>query len=121
MSGTVQNRALSLRAARRAAVLYGEAWDRALSRVDDRLLERMDIYHSAFLPVPSWVKRHRRLHRCTTVYDLIPLTHPEFFVGKSVPRLLRAVVGGLGPEDWALCISPRYARGTAGTSTRTRP
>ena len=102
---TVQNRALALRAARRAAVLYGGTWDRALSRVDDRLLARTNVYHSAFMPAPAWVKRHRHLRRFTTVYDLIPLTNPEFFAGDGVPRLLRAVVGGLGPEDWALCIS----------------
>lgn len=62
-----------------------------------------DIYHSPFFPLPE---RRGRARRFVTVYDLIPVLHPEFY--RKLPdqiEMIPAVVRSVGPEDWILTIS----------------
>ena len=105
VSTTLQNRALYMRALRYASVLYGVAANRVLvERLDDRVLAETDIYHSPFLPIAPQIKRHRRLRRFTTVYDLIAISNPELFGGPTVD-LIRSMVDGFDGDDYAMCIS----------------
>ena len=101
---TVQNRHLALRAFRYGITKYIQPMERMLSALPRRALAGIDLYHSPFLPIPATIKRHRSLRRFTTIYDLIPLSHPEFF-GNSVIRLIRSMADGLDEEDHAVCIS----------------
>ena len=72
--------------------------------VNNRTLAEADIYHSPFLAIPSSVPRTTRLRRFTTVYDLIPITHPEYFESGPV-EIMQGVVGGFQPDDFVTCIS----------------
>ena len=137
---TLQNRAPYMRLLRFASVHYGIVADRLLKgELDERTLGEMDIYHSPFMPIPAQVKRHRRVRRFTTVYDLIAVTHPDLFGGGTI-NVIRSLVDGLDEEDHAICISEatrevllthvpqagpgtgfrRAARGRTGLPPRTR-
>lgn len=102
---TAHRRALPLRLLRYASVQYTtRVADPVFSYLPARKIAEADVYHSPFLPIPAAIKPHRHLQRFTTIYDLIPLSHPQFF-GGSVVRLVRSVVNGLHEEDHAVCIS----------------
>ena len=111
---TLARRAALWRLARKLAAIYLGCWHPLLSRVSARLLASVNIYHSPFLPIPEWVRRQPHLLRFTTVYDVIPLTHPQYFTADGgIPELLHRLVKGLGPEDWVLCISEANPLGAA--------
>ena len=102
---TLQNRAPHMRLLRFVTVRYGIVADQLLKGgLDERTLGEMDIYHSPFVPIPAQIKRHRRIRRFTTIYDLIPITHPHLFDGGTI-KMIRGLVAGLGEEDHAVCIS----------------
>ncbi len=101
---TLGDRSLRMRATRFAFARYAPRANRLLERLDDRQIGEMDIYHSPFLPVPPAVKRHPRVRRFTTIYDLIALSHPQFFI-PSVTRMIQTVVDGLDAQAHAVCIS----------------
>ena len=104
IAATAKNRSLPLRAGRFIAARYVRLGDRMLGAVDDALLREMDVYHSPFLPIAARMKRYRRMVRFTTVYDLIALSHPQFF-DDTIIRMIRQLVDGLAEEDYVVCIS----------------
>ena len=81
---------------------------RLLSRVDLAATEGLDIYHSPGAGLPAWTAQPR-LRRCLTVYDLIPIIHPEYFPGGTA-RQLRATLGSITSRDWVFCISESTRR-----------
>lgn len=78
------------------------------AKVSTRLIRRelraADIYHSPFQRIPNRVFRHPHLRRFTTVYDVLPITHPEFFEQGPIDTL-QGVVGSFREEDFVTCIS----------------
>jgi glycosyltransferase involved in cell wall biosynthesis len=69
-------------------------------------LNQSDIFHSPYLPIPQQVKEVRALKRFLTVYDLIPLLHPEFFAApKRDQNTIRDAIDSIDPETWVLSIS----------------
>ncbi len=101
---TVRDRRPFMRAARFVSARYTEQANRLIERIDERLLNEVDIYHSPFVPVPAVVKRYPRVQRFTTVYDVIALSHPQFFT-PGVARIIQAVADGFDASDRVLCIS----------------
>ena len=95
---------LSLRFLRRAATRCAAPMERLATRLDRRVLKEVDVYHSPFLPIPGSVRAQRRPHCFATIYDLIPLTNPQWF-DENLVGLLRKVVASLKPEDYVMCIS----------------
>ena len=79
-----------------------------LSRVEPAAADGLDIYHSPAGGFPAWTARPG-LRRFLTVYDLIPIIHPEFFPGGTA-RQLRATLGSITPRDWVFCISESTRR-----------
>jgi len=76
---------------------------RLAARFNVQDLVGADIYHSTLAPIPAAVGRSR-LKRFLTVYDLIPLTHPETVQGRGV-SLLRRQLDSLTPGSFAFCVS----------------
>ncbi len=68
-----------------------------------------EVYHSTGAFIPAWVRRYPNLRAFATVYDLIPLRHPEFFLPQPI-RHARWQAASFTPEDWALCISESTRR-----------
>ena len=67
-------------------------------------LNAADIFHTPFLPFPEYTKAAKNTQRFITVYDLIPILFPQFFAHEE-NDLLKNVAGGIGANDWAICIS----------------
>ena len=68
-----------------------------------RLLSRSDIYHATFFPIPDLVRRNR-IKKIITVYDLIPLIHPEFF-SERMKQIFKKNVPLIDPDTFVICIS----------------
>jgi glycosyltransferase involved in cell wall biosynthesis len=66
-------------------------------------LATADIYHSPFYPLPSKL-RNGNLKNFLTVYDLIPVLHPEFF-GVPMNVLGLKILDSIDRDDYVLCIS----------------
>ncbi|WP_084201418.1 glycosyltransferase family 4 protein [Geobacter pickeringii] len=64
----------------------------------------VDVFHSPFLPIPPDIVKIKNVKRFITVYDLIPLLHPEYFEFKE-DHLLRRVVDCIDPETHVIAIS----------------
>ncbi len=82
---------------------------RLLQGVEPAAARGLDIYHSPGAFLPAWTARRPGLRRFLTVYDLMPLVCPEFFL-PAARRHLRAALGGLTSRDWILCISESTRR-----------
>lgn len=72
--------------------------------VDEGMLSGQNIFHSTFLPLPDPTVFPPQVKRFITVYDLIPIFHPEFFEGKKY-HILHEVVRSIKPDDFVLAIS----------------
>ena len=82
---------------------------RLFSGVEPAARAGLDLYHSPAVPFPAWTRRQPGLRRLLTVYDLLPLTQPEFFPPRAA-RHQRAVLDRLTSRDWTLCISESTRR-----------
>lgn len=60
-----------------------------------------DIFHSPYLPVPKDISSKFKF---ITVYDLIPILHPQYFKFQK-NHLLHRVVRSIHEETWVFCIS----------------
>jgi glycosyltransferase involved in cell wall biosynthesis len=85
---------------------------RALGRMNPMTraeLREIDIVHSPYFPLAQETRSVPGLLRFLTVYDLIPILHPEFF-GNTEDHVVRRAVAALTPDDWVLCISESTRR-----------
>lgn len=60
-----------------------------------------DIFHSPFFPLPEDIFSK---YQFITVYDLIPILHPQFFEFQK-NHLLHRVVKSIHEDTWVFCIS----------------
>jgi glycosyltransferase involved in cell wall biosynthesis len=63
-----------------------------------------EICHSAFLPIPEAIRRESSMHKFLTVYDLVPMHHPDWFAFDA-RSLVGKAIASVGPEGWCFCIS----------------
>jgi len=92
------------RLVRRVTELGVQALGRPLSLPSRSALAGSDLFHATYYPFPASTARRPGLRRCMTLYDLIPILHPQYFQGARdhlVQRMLRSI----GPEDWVFAIS----------------
>ena len=102
--GAADNRRVGARALRWLAGRGQSVVGRFSTHLTHQVLEAADIYHSPFQQIPRAVYRHAKLRRFTTVYDVIPITHPEYFEQGPID-ILRGVVSNFRAEDFVTCIS----------------
>ena len=76
---------------------------RAFRQSHRRLVARQaDLFHSTYDPLPDL---YPGPIRCLSVYDIIPLLHPEYF-WQGFDREFRRIICSVDPErDWILTIS----------------
>lgn len=78
-----------------------DAWESDRKR---ELFSKYDLYHTSLYPVPSLIKKIETIKRFVTVFDVIPMLHPEFFAdGSGHP--LRRTITELNTNDHILSIS----------------
>ena len=101
----IANRTLVRRASRRLVSHLLPLQRRITRRLPAFDPERFDIFHSsAVIPFPAYVRRARRPACLTTLYDLIPIHHPELVAARSIADL-EGLLAAFGPEDFGICIS----------------
>jgi glycosyltransferase involved in cell wall biosynthesis len=83
-------------AAKRSGVLF--------PGIDAEMARDVDIYHSTFAPLPAPEAMPPRVKRIITLYDIIPILHPEFFWDRK-NNVLHKVVQSIKPGDYVLAIS----------------
>lgn len=108
LTGRIDNstgcRRITQRAMRKGCYFVERATKGRHDVLPDGLLQSADIFHSTYLQIPSRAMQQRSLIKFLTVYDLIPLLHPEFF-GNKLNHPLKSTLHALTPESWVLCIS----------------
>lgn len=67
-------------------------------------LNQGDILHLTYHPLPSLSETGRQCKRFLTVYDLIPLIHPEFFEANNRGHF-KQVLNSITADDWVITIS----------------
>ena len=95
---------LPLRALRIATVLLNQATKSSETLFRNNPLSPIDIFHATLYPPPASVCEQSRIKKFQTIYDLIPLTRPQWFSSDET-ELLEQVVGSLGSVDHVLAIS----------------
>jgi len=86
-----------------------QGWNATVGPVPREALGRYDLYHTPFFPVPGLLRGAGRPRCLLTVYDLIPIRHPDYFSGGEAATVRRALAR-IRPEDWTLCISEATRR-----------
>ena len=105
ISNTTHNRARHYRLARRASVVLCRVIDGQAAKIPGGFFTTDTIYHSPFHQIPSQIrKRHPEVRRFTTIYDLIAITHPEYFK-KGLINLVKGIINSLDENDYTLSIS----------------
>ena len=75
--------------------------------IEPRTWKQTQVFHSPMHPLPQ-MKLKSAPQRVLTVYDLIPLRHPEYFQvqnSAAVQTLIRNIVESPTKEDWVICPS----------------
>lgn len=70
---------------------------------------KYDVYHVSYFPLPD-VNALSNVPRILTVYDLIPLLFPEFFVPRVNRRAIEIIKSINIHRDWVICISEHTKR-----------
>jgi len=102
--GDTRGKALHLKVLNRLGRILVKPLERLGRAVPSAALEEFDVYHSPFARIPQVIRDRGGMICFTTIYDLIPLSHPEYFTPETI-RTVSEIIHGLGPEDYALCIS----------------
>jgi glycosyltransferase involved in cell wall biosynthesis len=102
--GDTRGKGLHLKVLNRLARVLLRPLERLVRTLPSAALEDFNVYHSPFARIPEQIRARGGLVCFTTIYDLIPLSHPEFFTPGTI-QTVRAIIDGLGPDDYALCIS----------------
>ena len=90
-----------------ATKLFNRAMPEKELMVDKACLERADVFHSPFYAIPAEVRKQKHLRKFLTVYDLIPILHPQYFdtPAPGEQHQLKGILDGIDKNDWVTCIS----------------
>jgi glycosyltransferase involved in cell wall biosynthesis len=67
-------------------------------------LKYINIYHSPFYPIPSWIRKRKKIKKFITIYDLIPVIYPEYF-NQEIKDLFKKIIESIDFSTYILCIS----------------
>ena len=89
---------------RRLALAAHPVVNSRLDVFERKRIAATDIYHSTLFAIPDQVRRAKGVSVFQTVYDLIPVLYPEYFLPWT-HRFFGKMLDGLTPEDWVIAIS----------------
>jgi glycosyltransferase involved in cell wall biosynthesis len=72
--------------------------------IDEKKLGCIDVFHSPFHAIPEQIHATNKLRSILTIYDLIPLLHPQFFQYNEAD-LVKGALDSLRTDSWVTCIS----------------
>ena len=73
--------------------------------LDQQALEQTDIFHSPFYPLPEYLHVHKKMKKFITVYDLIPILFPQYYISFNKNRELYKIMESISPDTWVTTIS----------------
>lgn len=73
------------------------------AKFDIASFPRASVYHSTFFPLPEAVRQAKSLQKIVTIYDLIPLLHPEWF--KETESTVRQTIASIPEDGYVVAIS----------------
>ncbi len=73
------------------------------AELDISRLPARSIYHATFFALPDSVRKVSSLQKVVTIYDLIPLMHPEWFNDKD--QVVRQTIASIPPDAHVVTIS----------------
>ena len=88
---------------REIAYRANQALGRDVSRFDLTSLPDQSVYHATFFPIPDVFRKSRIMPMVQSIYDMIPILHPEWFT--SGEQTVKKVLETLPPEAWITTIS----------------
>lgn len=72
-------------------------------KLDLRQMPAGSVYHATFFPLPEVVKTAASLKKVITIYDLIPILHPEWF--RNDDQVVRKTLASIPPDAYVTTIS----------------
>jgi glycosyltransferase involved in cell wall biosynthesis len=72
--------------------------------INSKAIDKADVFHSPFFPLPQKNKNYKTAKRFLTVHDFIPVLFPHFFSFRET-RMLRKTLNSLYPDDWVFAVS----------------
>jgi glycosyltransferase involved in cell wall biosynthesis len=91
------------KAIREIAYRTRRAFGREVSRFEVAQLSGRSVYHATFFPVPEVLRKNQRIPVVQSVYDMIPILHPEWFT--SGEQTVKQVLATLPADAWVTTIS----------------
>ncbi len=79
------------------------ALGRDISRFDLANLPDQCVYHATFFPIPEVIRKNRVMPIVQSIYDMIPILHPEWFT--SGEQTVKQVLKTLPSKAWITTIS----------------
>ncbi|AFY95603.1 glycosyltransferase family 4 protein [Chamaesiphon minutus] len=73
--------------------------------IDPDLIQKLDIFHSPFDPIPEEINQSGHIKKFVTIYDLIPVLYPNFFPAQGGNQTVLKVLSKLNYDSWVFCIS----------------
>lgn len=70
---------------------------------DAALAQKAQIFHANYYPVPEPIRSSKQTINFLTVYDLIPVRFPQYFLEEE--HFLPKALAALDADDWVVCIS----------------
>lgn len=95
---------LLLKAIQKSLYYANKIIESNIQLLDSKILDKQDIFHSPFYPIPEHLNKKNRLKFFLTVYDLIPVLFPQYF-NFSENHVVKDALNRLTPENWIICIS----------------
>ena len=74
------------------------------TRYTGKIANNIDIFHSTYFSIPKIIRKKKKSVKFLTVYDLIPILYPQYFNGRKVLQVKKAL-NSLSPSDFVICIS----------------
>ncbi len=66
-------------------------------------LPEQALYHATFFPIPESIRKSRTLPMVQSIYDMIPILHPNWFT--SGEQTVKQVLATLPPDAWVTTVS----------------
>lgn len=88
---------------RRVAYEARRVLGKEASPVDVDRFPANSLYHATFFPVPEPIRKSRKIPLVQSVYDMIPILHPEWFT--SGEQTVKQVLATLPADAWVTTIS----------------
>ncbi|MCK4795991.1 MAG: glycosyltransferase family 4 protein [Spirochaetes bacterium] len=73
-------------------------------KYDLRILKNSNIFYSPYFPIPEMMQRNSKIKKIITIYDLIPIKYPQYFMKNHIINF-KKIIDSIKKDTWVTCIS----------------